>query len=243
MKGGRPPTPSLLLLVLLALALFTVPAAAKGGPAPSRVNVIVVVPPGYVSNATPAQAMTAVQSWLGSPSDAACIGSQYTCTMEGWFKHQLGKVFDYDLSLVQIGNLPSGLGRDACGSWSDSNLSFWVDGHVSTQTGIDFSSNRQRTMELVMGAGGWAGHFAPPNRNVDHMGMVGDWGVMEQYGVRNSCQLVDSPAHGFSHEFMGMMGAYVTSGYNEGGLFLGDVMSPNIRADLLKYSGKWLRNP
>lgn len=232
------------LAAVVAALLLALPAGAKGGPASARVNVIVVVPATYTSNVTPAQTVTATQSWLGSPSDAACIGSQYTCTMEGWFRHELGRVFDYDLQTVEIGNLPTGLSTDACGSWSDSNLSFWVNGHVEAQTGIDFSSNRQRTMLVLLGGGGWAGHFSPANRGVDHFGMVGDWGVMEQYGVRNACMgSPDAPAHGFSHEFAGMMGAYVTAGYNEGGLFLGDVMSPNIKADLLKYSGKWLRSP
>jgi len=228
------------LALVVAALLLALPAVAKGGPTPSRVNVVVVVPSGYVSNTTPSQAVTSVQSWLGSPSDAACIGSQYTCTMEGWFKHELGKVFDYDVQTVAMAPVNSAV--DACGSYSSPFAYFQVNAAVEAATGIDLDSNRQRTMLLLMGGGGWAGHFAPTDRgnSVQHFGMVGDWGVMEQYGVRNSCQLVDSPAHGFSHEFMGMMGAYVTSGYNEGGLFLGDVMSPNIRADLLRYSGKWL---
>jgi hypothetical protein len=233
-----------LLFVLAALLLALPAGAAKGGPAASRVNVVVVVPDGYVSNTTPAQAVTAVQSWLGSPSDVACIGSQYTCTMEGWFRHELGQVFDYDLTVVSMEAVNSAV--DACGSYSSPFVYFQVNGGVEAATGINFDSNRQRTMLLLMGGGGWAGHYAPTDRgnSVQHFGMVGDWGVMEQYGVRNSCMgSPDAPAHGFSHEFMGMMGAYVTAGYNEGGLFLGDVMSANIKSDLMRYSGKWLHSP
>jgi len=132
-----------ILALVIAALLLALPAGAKGGPASARVNVVVVVPAAYSSNATPAQAEAAAQSWLGSPSDAACIGSQYTCTIEGWFRHEIGQVFDYTIQTVPIGNLPTGLSKDACGSWSDSNLSFWVNGHVEAQTGIDFSSSRR----------------------------------------------------------------------------------------------------
>lgn len=228
-------------LIVLAVALFTllIPSAvAKGGPG-KPVNVYVAAPVNAQTSVTTEQAVSAVQSWLGSPSDAPCIGSQFTCTMEGWFRHELGLVFDYTVEVVPMHAITGP--TDACGSW---NFPFLYSHLESTSIGL---SSQDRSMVLMLGAGGWAGHFSPANRKVDHFGMVGDWGVMQQFGVPNACVLehaaLDGPARGFSHEFAGMMGAYVTAGYNEGGLFLGDVFSENSKRDLAKYSGRWLRAP
>jgi len=227
---------------LLVALIFVLPARAQGGS--KTVHVLVVIPATYSSTVTPDQAVSAVQSWLGQPTDAPCIGSQYTCTIEGWFRHELGQVFNYDLRTVSVSFNWSSF--DACGSFSGPYLYLAVDPAVSAATGINFGNTSDRTMELVMGGGGWAGHYSPADRGrvVDHMGMVGDWGVEQQYGVPVSCiPAPDAPAHGFSHEFAGMMGEYVTAGYNEGGLFLGDVMSAHEKADLMHYSGQWLRAP
>jgi len=234
-----------LLAGLVIALLLASPGAARGGPAPPKINVLVVVPSAYTSNVTPAQAVSAAQTFLGQPSDAACIGvalpsdpSTWTCSIEGWFKHELGRVFDYQIQIVPIA-WASGGPFDACGA-SGGPLYLGVNPDVSAATGLTFT-DRERDILLVMGAGGWAGHFSPADRKVPHEALIGDWGVMEQFGVPNSCiPDWDYPARGFSHEFMGMMGAYTTSGYDEGGLFIGDPMSAHIKADLLRYSGKWL---
>lgn len=226
----------LILAALAAFAIVALPAsAARGAGSHPLVHVLVVVPTSYTSNATPGQAVAAVQTWLGQPSDAPCIGST-SCTIEGWFKHELGQVFDYQ---VQTVNVPqsAGPGTDACGQGGD--VFRYMD-WVKQLTGLSFGVS-ERDMEIVMGLGGWAGHWSPTDRKVDHLGAVGDWGVMEQFNARNACiPDWDYPARGFSHEFAGMMGEFVTAGYNEGGLFVGDPMSANEKSDLLHYSGKWL---
>ncbi len=226
-------------LIALAFLVCVLPASARGGPT-STVHVYVVVPSSYSSTVTPAQGVSAVQTWLGQPTDAACIGSQFTCSIEGWFRHELGQVFDYDLTTVPVGFAVSGQ-VDACGS-ADGGGWYWTVAAALSSAGYDLS-NKQRVAVMFMGGGGWAGHFAPNNRVDAHLGMTGDWGVMNEYDQPNGCDpsfAYESPAHGFSHEFAGMMGEYVTAGYNEGGLFVGDVMSANERRDLLRLSGKWL---
>lgn len=227
------------LLALIGCALATVvlagaASAAKGGNN-RPVEVYVVVPANAQTPITSQQADAAVRSWLGSPSDAPCTGNQ-NCSIEGWFRAELGQVFDYTVEVMPMRNITAGV--DECGSFRGAFLYQYLE-----QTSIGLSTGA-RSMVLMLGAGGWAGHFSPADRKVPHFGMVGDWGVMEEYGVEVPCiPEWDYPMRGFSHEFMGMMGAYVTAGYNEGGLFIGDAMSANIKRDLLKYSGRWLREP
>src|SRR5215831_2291735 len=101
------------LLVLAFLAFAFVPSAQAQGSS-KNVDVLVVVPATYSSNATPDQAVSALQSWLGQPTDAPCIGSQY-CSIEGWFRHELGEVFDYDIQVIPITLNYTFV--DACGSF------------------------------------------------------------------------------------------------------------------------------
>jgi hypothetical protein len=222
-----------IIATFITALMFIGGASAQGHP---KVNVLVIVPSSYVSNATPDQAVSAAQTFLGSPSDAPCIGST-SCSIEGWFKHELGQVFDYQIQTITI---PYGLvGSDPCGSAGGGGLYWYVNQWVSQLTHYNFGVS-ERDMEVLMGAGGWAGHFSPADRQVEHFGMVGDWGVMEQFNERNACiPDWDYPNRGFSHEFAGMMGMYVTDGYN-GALFSGDTMTANNKADLMHYSGKWL---
>lgn len=221
------------LISVLALTL-AVGTAGRGG-SNRPIEFYVAVPANAQIAVTSEQAEAAVRLWLGEPTDAPCTGSQ-NCSIEGWFRAELGRVFDYRVTVIPMKEIPGP--TDSCGSW---NFPFLYTHLESTSIGL---SSNDRSMVLMLGAGGWAGHFSPADRKVLHFGMVGDWGVIEQYGAEVSCiPEWDFPARGFSHELMGMMGAYVTAGYNEGGLFIGDGMSANIKRDLLKYSGRWLREP
>jgi len=213
--------------MLFALVLFALPAsAAKPAAAGKVVHVYIVAPSNAVTPITSAQAASAADLWMGQ--------------VNGWFQQELGQVVSYDITVVPMG--PVNSPTDACGSWSAPFLYFQAVNPIEAVGGGFTTSDR--TMILMLGAGGWAGHFSPADRKVEHFGMVGDWGVMEQYDARTSCVPEwDYPNRGFSHEFAGMMGAYVTSGYNEGGLFVGDALSENQKRDLLKYSGRWLRSP
>lgn len=221
---------------VLATVLLASPVSAARVVSGSRpIEVYVAVPANAQTTITPAQSETAIRLWLGNPTDAPCTGSQ-NCSIEGWFRAELGQVFDYRVSVIPMKEIAGP--TDSCGSWS---FPFLYTHLKSTSIGL---SSNDRSMVVMLGAGGWAGHFSPADRKVSHFGMVGDWGVMEEYGVEVPCiPEWDYPTHGFSHEFMGMMGAYVTAGYNEGGLFIGDEMSANIKRDLVKYSGRWLREP
>jgi hypothetical protein len=240
----------MLLILVSLLALLSAPAAARGGPT-KFIEVYVAVPADAQTTVTSAQAVQTIQRVLGSPTDAPCIGewdpyntATWTCSVEGWFRHELGQVFDYRVTVVPLQALPNAepnFGRDACGSYNWGIYTF-IDPWLTDAVGAGFTKN-DRTMILTLGAGGWAGHFAPTDRNVDHFGMVGDWGVMENFNLRNACVPDwDTPSRGFSHEFAGMLGMYVSDGYS-GALFVGNVMTANNKADLLRYSRQWLRNP
>lgn len=211
-----------MIIILIVLALFM-----AQGPPQKRVQVYVVVPTSYVSNATPEQAMNAVPIWM--------------LENQQWFQNELGQSIVYDLTRLD-GFVRSGTSVDACGSFSGVGLYEPVMDFIR-KSGYRAGS-QDRTMILVMGAGGWAGHFSPPNKVRDHFGMVGDWGVMEQYDQRNACiPDWDNPNRGFSHELAGMMGMYVGGGcYGDGqGCFVNDSMSEQEKADLLEYSGRWFR--
>ena len=240
-------------IALAALAAFLMLAlpvsAAKPAHAAAnqaKVRVAVAVPTTYSSTVTPAQGEAFVRAALGSPTDAPCIGS-HTCSVNAWFKHELGQVFDYDVTIVPMTwGVTAEQGVDSCGSTAGPGW-FYSPTQDLAAAGFGFTKN-DRTMTLLMGGGGWAGHFAPTDRVPVHQGMVGDWGVMAWTGQPNACltaygMLPEDAFAGFSHEFAGMMGAYVTAGYNEGGLFVGDPMSANEKKDLVKYSGRWLRSP
>lgn len=240
----------IILTALAVLMVCALPAsAARGAGGTKTIQVYVAVPANAVTTVTPEQAVQSIQYVLGQPTDASCLQpwspydhSTWGCSVEGWFRHELGQVFDYTITVVSIPAI--GGPTDSCGSWSAQGLYFDVVGPLASM-GAGFKT-RDRSMILTLGAGGWAGHFSPvPDPKVDyHFGMVGDWGVMENFDLRNACvPSWDTPARGFSHEFAGMLGMYVTAGYDEGGLFVGDPMSANEKRDLQKYSGGWLRSP
>lgn len=224
------------------------PAHARGGPGGKAVEIYVAVPANAVTTITSAQAVETIRKVTGQPTDAPCLvswnpydTSTWGCTVEGWYRHELGKVFDYRVTVVPIP--AQNFAADACGQGAS-----W-EGVVSSLTNarVGFSTSKGvRTMVMVLGGGGWAGHFAPTDSQVDHMGLVGDWGVMEDHGVPNSCiPEWDTPSRGYSHELAGMMGMYIGGGcYGDGqGCFVGDAMSVVEKASLLKYSNSWLRQP
>ena len=237
----------ILLTAVLAACLVGMGAsAAKPAGGTRLVNVYVAVPTTYFSTVTPEQAEDFVYASLGSASDAPCIGS-HTCSMNGWFKHEIGQVFDYDVTIVPMSwGVTFGERTDACGS-TDGVGWFYAPMQDLAAVGAGFTKN-DRTMTLLMGGGGWAGHYSPTDNVSVHQGMAGDWGVMVREGVPNACVTaygmpVTDAFSGFGHEFMGMMGAYSISGYGDGGLFQGDSMGPTVKKALLRNSGRWLRNP
>jgi hypothetical protein len=237
-------------LIALAFLVCVLPAsAARGAGGTKAVNMYIAVPASYSSTVTPAQAQAFVAAALGSPSDAPCIGS-HSCSVEAWYRHEVGLVFDYTTTVVNLPNLSiSSPNTDSCGSAAGG---FWLDvvaQQLSLQVGDQFQSG-DRTMVLLMGGGGWAGHYHPRNHVDWHDGMAGDWGTMRMFDSMNACAAsyfsvlpANDAANGFAHEFHGMMGAFWQSGYNEFGLYQGDVMSDHQKQDLIKYSGRWLRSP
>lgn len=241
-----------LLTVVLVACLFAMAADAARAAAGKLVHVYVAVPTTYSSTVTPQQAESYVYAALGTPFDVPCIGS-HLCTMNGWFKHEIGQVFDYDVTIVPMTwGVTPGERTDSCGSTGGFGW-YYAPAQDLAAAGAGFSKN-DRTMTLLMGGGGWAGHFAPNNDVSVHQGMSGDWGVMLREGVPNACLTaygapVTDMFSGFGHEFMGMMGAYSVAeqrlgdGYADGGLFQGDPMGSFVKKSLLQYSGRWLRNP
>lgn len=250
---------SLLAVFALALAGFGVSLAAPPGgfcdrkpnhpkcqtttaptttspPTAKVIHVFVVVPSAYTSNATPAQAEAAVRLWLGQPGDAACLGHT-GCSIEGWFKHELDRYFDYDLTVhrsawtaTQI-NAPNPL--DECGQMHSGGP--W--GNVRTLLGQErgYVWSGERTIVLLMGAGGWAGH------NPDSgFALVGDWGVAEQNGYPGICDPYGTvfPSRGFGHEFVGMLGAFRDGAYYP--IFTGDELDEQHESNLRTSSGEWL---
>lgn len=240
----------LLLSILATLALATTAGAAKpvtsGGPIKS-VQVYVVVPAAYSSTVTPAQGEAFVRAAIGSRSDAPCIGS-HSCSIEGWFKHELGQTFDYTVETINASfSVPTSDPNsvDSCGSTSGPSW-YWTVASALTNANVSLTKN-DRVAVLLMGGGGWAGHFAPTDNVPAHLGMAGDWGAMRMFDSMNACATsyfaglpAEDAASGFAHEFAGMMGAYAIGGYGDGGLYQGDPMGDSVKKALLRYSGKWL---
>jgi len=239
-----------LLVALLTMVMLVAPAGARGGPSSKPIDIYIVVPADAVTTVTPAESKQHIERVVGQPTDAPCLqrwspwdtSTWWTCTMEGWFRHEIGKVFDYRITTV---NVPAYtyVGRDVCGSYAGYGAWQYTIDYLK---GIASFSKGARTFLYLMGGGGWAGHFAPTNRQVDHAGMVGDWGAMQMVGRPNACiPAWAEPSGGLSHEFVGMMGMYVDGGcYDDGlGCYLGDAMTSAEKAALLKYSGSWLRSP
>lgn len=237
----------LLIALLAALCLAATAGAARGGPAPKAVEVYVVVPAAYSSTVTPAQGEAFVRAALGSRSDAPCIGS-HSCSVSAWFKHELGETFDYTVETLEASfSVPPGDPNqtDSCGSTAGPGW-YWTVASALTEAGVSLTKN-DRVAVLLMGGGGWAGHFAPTNNVPAHLGMTGDCGAMRMFDSMNPCAAsyfaglpANDAASGFAHEFAGMMGAYAIGGYGDGGLYQGDPMGDSVKKALLRYSGKWL---
>lgn len=227
---------ALLFSVLLgSSAMATAAAPSARGAQP--IHVFVAVPPTYTSPVTPEQARIAVSTWLGQPTDAPCLG-QY-CTVEGYFRSQLGKVFDYDLTVVPGAYPQPGPGGvDACNQGGIDQ--YWFR---SPTAGYSLSGNR--TMVLVLGGGGWAGHN-PGTKQSGAFGMGGDWGVQAMWDVPLPCVPagIAEPFmdRGFAHEFEGMMGMY-RNGATYDYFCCERAMEAQHKKNLLSWSRSWLRNP
>lgn len=218
----------LIAFLCVVAATFAFPASAARGPTSKPVEIVVAVPADAITTITSEQAVTSAHGFL--------------LEINAWFERDIGQVFDYD---IQIQTMPAleFAGRDACGSYAGYGVMAWVDSYLKVPV-----SKGSRVMVLLVGGGGWAGHFAPTDKGngVYHFGMAGDWGVMQDFGVPTACVPTGDDANrGFSHEFAGMMGMYIGGGcYGDGmGCFAGDAMSAVEKSALLKYSGSWLRDP
>lgn len=209
------------LLPLLAAITLLGASAQAAPPQPKRVQVFVVVPTAYSSTVTPEQAMSTVPAWLDE--------------INAWFQREIGRTFDYDL--VRLDGFSYIDNVDACGSFSDPQAGRITHNFIRTR---GYALRGERTVTLLLGGGGWAGHMFTPKGGAENWGMAGDWGVMQEYGVPNACvPSWEHPNRGFSHELAGALGMYWTDGYS-GALFVGDTMSAGNKADLLRYSGRWL---
>lgn len=214
----------------------------------STVHVFIIAPASYSGGVTVPQAMTAVQTWLGQPSDPPLIGST-SISMESWVRHETGKVFDYDITVHSSAHPDTDFTSsfDACGSMDGLQVETKLNLFMTDEVGYSYENNGQRTMIVLLGAGGWAGHkFISPRSSTTGWCLVGDWGVMEQDGAPNDCVTPgDFPTRGFGHEFMGMMGAFWTSGGGDTDdpIFTGDVLATSMKRNLIHNSGAWLRNP
>lgn len=241
------------LLAVIVICFFFLPLHPSNASQGSKpVEIVIAVPSdsGSRTTVTSEQAISTIKYIVGEPTDAPCLQtwnpydhSTYGCSIEGWFRHELGEVFDYNISVIPIGDFGNNVG-DACGSYG--GIAAWQYAtYYLKKEGVSFARGA-RTMILLMGGGGWAGHFAPTNKQVEHAGMVGDWGVMLDHDLPNGC-IPDwvTPSGGFSHELVGMMGMYIDGGCYDGtgGCYVGDPMTEVEKNALLKYSGQWLRNP
>jgi hypothetical protein len=212
--------------------------AGKGG---QVIPIYVVVPAQYASTVSVDQARQWAEDVIGQPTDAPCIGS-HDCSIEAWFRHEIGRVFDYALVSVEAPNISNDTAYvDACGSFAGPGWIYPAQEAIGA-SGYDIRKN-DRYFILLLGGGGWAGHIFATGSSKQAWGMIGDWGAERKFGVPVTCMpdWVDVSG-GFSHEFAGMLGMYVTDGYS-GALYTGDPMTPGNKSDLLHYSGHWLRSP
>lgn len=202
--------------IILLAALAATATAAK----PTKVVYVYVVDPATATTTvTPEQAEAAANKWMGE--------------INSWLQREIGRVLDWEVRHVQVPRVDSETQRDSCGSYSYPGLLLWMNRQ-------GFTDERDRFIYLLMGGGGWAGHYftAKGNRSSS---MVGDWGVQQEEGLLTPCTpTLDDPNRGFSHELMGTLGMYWTDGYS-GALFVGDTMTEGNKRDLLRYSGAWLR--
>lgn len=231
------------VLAIVSALLCALPAfAAKGT---KVVHVQIIVPASYSSNVTPDQAVAFARTVTGATADAPCPAGSRDCSVESWLRREVGDVFEYDVTVYRISAGAAQLSSsfDSCGRMSDSTLYARVYYYLNAEFGYKATSSN-RTMTLVLGAGGWAGHLwaSPSNTKYDAFGLVGDWGVEEMFGVPNPCiPDWDYPGRGYGHEFAGMMGMFYNGSYStDDPVFTGDVLNATQKAQLLKTSGGWL---
>src|SRR5262245_5459708 len=200
----------LLAVILFALILVSF-GEAKGAPTSEPVEVYVVVPAAYSSTVTVQQGVDFVHAALGSPTDAPCVGS-HSCSVNAWFRNELGQVFDYNVTVLPVSwSVEPNDPVDECGSTDGGGWYYQVGGSLAN-AGVNLTA-RNRVAVVLMGGGGWAGHFAPANKVIYHYGMGGDWGAMRMFNSMNTCATnyfstlpANDAANGFAHEFIGMMG-------------------------------------
>lgn len=242
-------------LALLAAAIVA-SLAATAAPAARQntIHVFIVVPAGsYSSTVTPDQAVAAVQAWIGQPTDPACLGST-SCQTEAWLKAISGKTFAYTIQVAYVTQTIqqlAGSTPDQCGSYGIGFTYTRVLDAVRAATG--YSSQSQRTVQIVLGAGGTASHIYLPkttsngSQKAGGVATLGDWGIEEQAGTPNPCiPTWDYPMRGWAHEFMGALGAYCTPTGNSGcfdtddNVYNGDPLTSQEQANLSRWSGQWL---
>lgn len=220
-------------LALIAAVALLLAAPASAQPA-KNVHIIIVVPSAYASTVTPDQAVTAVNGWMG--------------TINAWLAAQTGKTVNYDVTVDSITESISQLaaGVDACGSASDGQ-SFANNVFAALNREHGYSTSGNRTMLVVLGAGGWAGHYWASPSNTPKgwptkWGLVGDWGVEEQAGVPVACVPGwDYPMRGYSHEFVGALGMFFNGKYDtDDSIFVGDPLTATEISNLSRNSGTWL---
>jgi len=241
---------ALIVSIVCALALASTANAGNT----KTVNVFIVVPAGtYSSTVTPDQAAAVVTGWLGQASDAPCVGST-ACTTEGWLRGISGKSFAYNVTVVYVSQTIqqlSGSTPDQCGSYGIGSTYTRVLDAISAATG--YKSQGQRTIMVVLGAGGTASHIFLPgttsngSQKAGGVATLGDWGVEEQAGVPSPCVPAwDYPMRGWAHEVMGALGAYCTPVSNnscfdtDDNVYNGDPLTTGELSNLLRYSGSWL---
>lgn len=243
-------------LIMIGLSLMTLISASTSTGAsrnPATVHVLIVVPSQYGGPATATTAETVLRLWLGQPTDSPCTGDFRVtgCTIEGWFRQEIGEVFDYDVTIVNLAETATDLDYAAVVTLGCGEIFNSLDNNnnmrafVSAESG--YVGTGQRTMYEVLGAGGYARHkFISSKSTTTGYGIIGDWGVAEQLGIQESCDLFagNYAVTGFGHEFAGMMGTYSTSQTDtDDNVYAGTQLTAAEKHNLTHNSGDWLRSP
>jgi len=241
---------ALIVSIVCALALASTANAGNT----KTVNVFIVVPAGsYASNVTPQQAADIVNGWLGQATDPPCVGST-GCTTEAWLRAVTGKTITYIVRTVYVAQTIqqlAGSTPDQCGSYGIGSTYTRVLDAINAATG--YKAQGQRTIKIVLGAGGTASHIFLPgttsngSQKAGGVATLGDWGIEEQAGVPQPCiPAWDCPLRGWGHELMGALGAYCTPTSNnscfdtDDNVYNGDPLTAGEVSNLLRYSGNWL---
>lgn len=207
----------MLLPVLAALLLFAATASAR--PIDPPVQVVIVVPDVYPSYVTPEQAEPVVVQWLSE--------------VQAWYVAQVGKTFDYILTIHHT-SLPMIQDQDDCGEGVNDNQV----GLLLGELGMSRAGNR--VWFVVLGGGGWAGGFWQSGIDYGQM-IVGDWALAyDATGQHVPCDPYSSQGSGaFGHEGLHAMGADA----DNPAVFTGYTLTAAQKRDLLHHSKYFLRNP